>query len=103
MGVFDDATADIFSDEDVTVAASYRHPPYTWQSIRVILSTPTDALGNTVAGSMQADVNTADVTDEPQRGDELRIGSTTYTVEQAEGDVLGLTWRLTLSSPADDE
>lgn len=102
MTVFASALATLHGDANMATAASYRHPPYTWQSIRVILSTPTDALGVTIAGTMQADLVAADVTDTPARGDELRIGATTYKVESAERDVLGLTWRLMLSSPAED-
>ena len=103
MSVFDDAAADLHADEDLAVAASYRRPSYTWQAIRVIMSQPVDPVtGDTIAGSLQADILTADVRDEPGRGDELRIGDVTYKVESAEGDTLGLSWRVTLSSPAED-
>jgi hypothetical protein len=102
MGVYDAAMADIFRDEDMTVAASYRLPPYTAQSVRVIISQPTDAFGASVAGTMQADILAADVTDAPERGAELTIAGTTYKVEQVERDVLGLSWRLALSKPATD-
>lgn len=102
MGVLGVAMADIFADEDVTVAASYRRPPYPWQSIRVIMSSPVDIDGLTVAGTRQADILTADVRDEPGPDDELRIDGVTYTVRSAEGDELGLSWRVRLSSPAED-
>jgi len=102
MGVFDDAIEDLHADEDLSVAASFRRPPYTWQACRVILSQPTDIIGTARAGSLQAEIRAEAITDEPQRGDELRIGADTYTVEDTERDVLALSWRLTLSSPARD-
>ncbi len=102
MGVFDDAIADLHADEDLAVAASYRQPNYTWQSVRVILSQPVDITGATIAGTVQADIQASAVTHTPQHGDELRIGATTYTVETAERDALGLSWRLQLSQPAED-
>jgi hypothetical protein len=102
MGVFDDAIEDLHADEDLSVAASFRRPPYTWQPVRVILSQPTDITGTARAGSLQAEIRAEAITDEPQRGDELRIGADTYTVEDTERDALALSWRLTLSSPARD-
>lgn len=102
MTAFEAAIEDLHADEDFSVAASYRQPPYTWQSVRVILSQPTDITGAVRAGSMQAEIRAAALTDTPQRGDELRIGGATYTVEDTERDVLGLSWKLTLSEPAED-
>lgn len=102
MGVFEDAIEDIHADEDFSVAASFRRPPYVWQSVRVILSQPTDIIGSARAGTLMAEILDIAVTDAPQRGDQLRIGSTTYTVEDTERDVLGLSWKLTLSEPAED-
>lgn len=97
MGVFEDAAEDLHGDADLSVAASFRRPPYTWQAVRVILSQTTDAIGNARAGTLQAELRAAAVTDTPQRGDELRIGATTYTVEDTERDVQALSWRLTLA------
>ncbi len=102
MTAFATALATLHADPNMAVAAQYRRPSYTWQSIRVIMSQPVDVTGASVAGTLQAEILTADVADEPQRDDELRIGATTYTVESAEGDVMGLSWRVTLSSPAED-
>ena len=103
MNAFATMNATLHADPNMAVAAQYRRPSYTWQSIRVIMSQPVDPVaGDTIAGSRQADILTADVRDEPGRGDELRIGDTTYKVESAEGDALGLSWRVTLSSPAED-
>lgn len=103
MTAFDSALATLHADTNLATVASYRHPPYTWQSVRVILSQPTDAIGTAIAGSMQAEIMASAITDTPQRGDELRIGATTYTVESAERDVLGLSWKLTLSVPAEEQ
>lgn len=102
MGVFEDAAEDLFADEDLSAAASYRRPPYTWQAVRVVLSQPTDALGTARAGTLMAEIRAAAITDTPQRGDELRIGAATYTVEDTERDVLALSWRVALSEPAED-
>jgi hypothetical protein len=99
---FDDAIEDLHADEDLSVAASFRRPPYTWQPCRVILSQPTDIIGNARAGTLQAEIRAEAITDTPQRGDELRIGAATYTVADTERDVLGLSFRLTLSEPATD-
>ena len=105
MPVFDDAVEDLHADEDLSVAASFRRPPYAWESVRVILSQPTDALGNARAGSLQADILASATTDDPVRGDELRIdvatgaiaANTVFIVEDAERDPLALSWRLTLA------
>lgn len=103
MNAFTTMNATLHADPNLGTAAQYRRPPYPWQSIRVIMSQPVDPVtGDTIAVSRQADILTADVRDEPGRGDELRIGDTTYKVESAEGDTLGLSWRVTLSSPAED-
>ena len=97
MTAFDDALADLHADPDLSTPAHYRRPPYTWAAVRVILSQPTDALGQTRAGSLQADLAASAITDTPQPGDELRIGATVYIVEDTERDALGLSWRLQLA------
>jgi hypothetical protein len=99
---FATALATLHADPNMGTAAEFRRPSYTWSSVRVILSQPTDAFGNTVAGTLQADIQASAVTHTPQHGDELRIGATTYTVETAERDALGLSWRLQLSQPAEE-
>lgn len=101
MGAFDDAIEDLHADEDLSVAASFRRPPYTWQACRVILSQPTDITGAARSGTLMAELRAGAITDTPQRGDQLRIGATTYTVEDAERDVQALSWKLTLSEPAE--
>lgn len=102
MTAFDDAAEDLHADEDLSVAASFRRPPYTWQAVRVILSQPSDQFGNAIAGTVAAEIRAAAITDTPAKGDELRIGTATYTVESAERDALSLSWKLTLSEPATD-
>jgi hypothetical protein len=97
MSVFATALRTLHADTNMSVAAQYRRPPYTWQAVRVILSQPTDAIGNAIAGTLQAELRQAAVTDTPQRGDELRMDGTTYTVESTERDVQALSWRLTLA------
>lgn len=97
MGVFDTAIDDLHSDEDLSVAVSFRHPPYTWQTVRMILSKDADAFGVARAGRLIAEVRAASLDDVPQRGDEVRIDGTVYGVDDAERDVLALTYRLTLA------
>ncbi len=101
MTVFATALATLHADANMAIAASYRRPPYAWQAVRVIRSQASDAFGNARAGAHQVDVLASEVADIPQRGDEILIGETTHTVEDAEADVLQLSWRLTLSQPAD--
>lgn len=103
MTAFATALTTLHADTNLGTAAQYRRPPYVWQSVRVILSQPTDITGTARAGTLQAEIRDAAITDRPQKGDELRIGDATYTVEDTERDVLGLSWKLTLSEPAEDE
>lgn len=97
MTVFATALATLHADPNMAQAASFRHPPYAWESVRVILSQPNDAFGTVRAGALQADMLSGATTDAPVPGDELRIGGTTYVVESAERDVLALSWRLILA------
>lgn len=102
MTVFSTALATLHADANMAADAQFRRPPYTWQPCRVILSQPTDIIGNARAGTLQAEIRAEAITDTPQRGDELRIGAATYTVADTERDVLGLSFKLTLSEPATD-
>ena len=97
MTAFDDLVADLHADEDLATAAQFRRPPHGWAAVRVIVSQPTDALGQARAGSLAADLIASAITDTPQPGDELRIDGTVYVVDDTERDALGLSWRLTLS------
>lgn len=98
MSVFDIALATLHDDPNLGVVVQFRRPPYAWQPVRVILSQPTDMIGTARAGTLQAEIRAAAVSESPRRGDELRIDATVYTVEDAERDALGLSWRLTLSA-----
>lgn len=105
MSVFDDAAEDLHADEDLSVAASFRRPPYAWESVRVILSQPTDEFGNKTAGTLQADILSAAVTDMPQPGDELRFDTATgaiaagtvFTLHNPRRDAEAVSWRCDLS------
>jgi len=105
MTVFDTALATLHADSNMSVAASFRRPPYAWESVRVILSQPTELFGTARAGTLQAELLASAVTDTPQRGDELRIDVTTgaiaagtvFVLEDPERDVLALSWRVTLA------
>ena len=101
MNAFAIALATLHADANMGIAASYRRPPFAWQDVRVIRSQASDAFGNARAGAHQVDVIASEISDIPQRGDEIRIGDTTHTVEDAEQDVMQLSWRLTLSQPAE--
>lgn len=100
MNAFERMAVAVFADPNLGSAAQFRRPPWTWQNVRVILSQPTDITGTIRAGTIQAEIRAAETTDTPQRGDELRIGAITYTVEDTERDALALSWKLTLSEPA---
>lgn len=102
MNAFERLAESVFADSNLSIPAQFRHPPYTWQSCRVILSQPTDITGAARSGTLMAELRASAITDTPQRGDELRIGATTYAVEDAERDVQALSWKLTLSEPAAD-
>ena len=102
MTAFAVALATLHADPNMGIAAEYRRPPFTWQTCRVIRSHPVDGFGNAIAGSQQADILAADITDQPQHGDELRIAGETFVVESAERDVLGLSWRCVLSATVVD-
>ena len=105
MSVFDAAAEDLHADEDLSVAASFRRQPYAWESVRVILSQPSDPFGTATAGTLQADILAGTTTDTPQRGDELRIDeasgaiepATVFIIESAQRDALALSWRVSLA------
>jgi hypothetical protein len=100
MTAFDRAAATLHRDKNLGMDAYYRVPPAPFPDapIRVIISTPTDALGAVIAGTVAADVLCADAT--PERGAELRIGAATYRVESADRDAQATSWRCSLSGRA---
>lgn len=102
MTAFATAMATLHADPNLGTPAQYRRPPFTWQTCRVIRSQPVDGFGNAIAGSQQADILAADITEAPQNGDELRMDGVTYVIESAERDVLGLSWRCVLSAAVVD-
>ena len=97
MSVFGAALTDFHADEDLSTAASFQRPPAAAQSCRVILSQPTDVLGSARAGTLLAEILATAITVIPQRDDELTIATVKYVVEDAERDILGLSWVLTLA------
>jgi hypothetical protein len=106
MSAFDLAAATLHADPNLSTAADYRRSPGAWAALRVLLSQPDEiaaGLGGigARAGTLTAEVIGADTGLTPARGDELRIGATLYAVEEAQRDVLGITWRLTLSERPD--
>lgn len=103
MTAFATALATLHADPNMAEAASYRRPPWPWAPARIIRTSPNEILGGlggpgARAGYLYADVLTAALTYTPQRGDEVKMGAIVYTVEDAERDALGLSYRLTLSA-----
>jgi len=97
MSAFASAMAALHADTNMGADAQFRRPPLAWVPVRILLSQPTETFGTARAGTVHADVLVSALTDTPQRGDELRVLTTTYAVEAAERDALGLSWRLTLA------
>lgn len=97
MNAFTRSLTALHADANIGLTASFRRPPYAWQACRVILSQPTEVFGTARAGTLAADILAGAIIDTPQRGDELMIGGTTYTIDSAERDVLALSWRLILA------
>jgi hypothetical protein len=103
MSAFASMLAAVHADSNIGTPADFRHPPGPWVPARVVLSRPTDTVGGlgglgSRAGSLAATILTGDIASlEPQRGDEVRIGTAVHRVEDAERDPLGLSWRLVLA------
>jgi hypothetical protein len=101
---FATALGTLHADPNMSIAALYRRPPGVWTALRVIRSQPSDQLGglgavSARAGQLQVDILAADLTDEPARLDEIKIGADVYRVEDTDRDVDALSWRLSLSGP----
>jgi hypothetical protein len=103
MSAFASMLVAVHADTNIGIPADFRHPPGPWVPARLVLSRPTDTIGGlggfgTRAGSLTATVLAGDIAPlEPQRGDELLLGSVVHRIEDAERDPLGLSWRLTLA------
>ena len=103
MSAFTAALAALHADPNMAEAGHYRRPPWPWAPTRIVRTAPTDLVGGlggpgARAGALSVDVLAAALATTPQRGDEVRLGTNVYTVEDAERDTLGLSWRLTLSA-----
>ena len=103
MTAFDAAMATLLADANMGSDAEWQAAAGgAWQPVRLLLSAPADAipgLGSTSgrAIAVQATLRGADLPQPPRRGDLLRWAGTTYRVETAEPDALGLSWRLGLA------
>jgi hypothetical protein len=103
MSAFESMMATVHADPNFGTAVQFRRPPGAWMPAVAVVSRPNDAIGGlggigARAGSLNATVLTGDVTPlEPQRGDELLLNGITYRVDDAEPDVLRLSWRLMLA------
>jgi hypothetical protein len=103
MSAFAAALAALHADPNMAEAGYYRRPPWPWAPTRIVRTAPNDVMASlgspgARAGSLSVDVLAAALTTTPQRGDELKLGTIVYTVEDSERDTLGLSWRLTLSA-----
>ncbi len=103
MTAFDAAMAALLADPNMGSDAEWQAAAGgAWQPGRVLLSAPADAIPGLGATSgraiaVQATLRGADLPQQPRRGDLLRWAGTSYRVEMAESDALGLTWRLGLA------
>ncbi len=103
MSAFAAALAAVHADTNIGAPADFRRPPGPWIPARVVLSGPTDTIGGlgglgTRAGSLAATILAGDIAPlEPQRGDEVSLNGTVHSVDDAERDPLGLSWRLILA------
>jgi hypothetical protein len=103
MTAFDAAMATLLADANMSSDAEWQAAAGgAWIVLRVLLSAPSDvvpglgsASGRAIA--VQATLRAADLPQPPRRGDLLRWAGTSYRVEMAEPDALGLTWRLGLA------
>ncbi len=106
MTAFDAAMASLLADPNMASDAEWQaNSGGAWTGLRVLLSAPADAipgLGSTSGRvlALQATIQGADLPQPPRRGDLLRWAGTTYRVETAEPDALGLSWRLGLARTA---
>ena len=103
MSAFESMMATVNADPNFGTVAQFRRPPGAWTPAVAVVSRPSDAMGGlggigARAGSLTATILTGDVAPlEPQRGDELQLDGTTYRIDDAEPDVLRLSWRLVLA------
>ncbi|MBN8892601.1 MAG: hypothetical protein BGP12_09685 [Rhodospirillales bacterium 70-18] len=108
MSAFAGAMAVLLADPNIDGDAQYRRATGDWAALRVVRSAPYDQLpglgggASSRAGSLSVTI-AADALASlgmlpPQRGDEVLLSSSAYRVEDAEADVLGVTWRLTLAT-----
>ncbi len=103
MTAFDAAMATMLADPNMGSDAEWQAAAGgAWIGFRALLSAPADlvpglgsASGRAIA--LQATLRGADLPQQPRRGDLLRWAGTSYRVEMAEPDALGLTWRLGLA------
>lgn len=108
MSAFAGAMSVLLADPNIGSDAQYRRPPGDWTAVRVVRSAPDDQLpglgggASSRAGSLSVTIASDALTSigalPPQRGDEVLLAGSNYRVEDAEADVLGVTWRLTLAT-----
>lgn len=108
MSAFDLAMSTLLADQHLGTDAEWQAATGgTWTAVRLLPSAPADVVPGVGSASgraiaVQATLRGADLPQQPRRGDLLRWGSpsTTYRVETAEPDPLGLAWRLALARTA---
>ena len=103
MTAFDAALATLLADANLGSDAEWQAAAGgTWVAVRVLVSAPAEVVAGlggpgSRAVAMQVTLRGADLPQPPRRGDRLRWGGTSYRVEAAEPDPLGLAWRLDLA------
>lgn len=102
MSVFAAALATLHADVNLGEEASYLQGAGDAVALRIIRSQPNDVIGGAGigarAGAVHASVTVAALGGiMPRRGDRLTLGAVTYTVDDIQADVLGLSFDLTLA------
>lgn len=102
MSVFDAAATAIAADPNMGVAALYTATGEPPLAIRVVMSreeAPTLATGRgMVSAGYEVMIPASAIPDRVQRGELLSIGTLDFTVETAELDETGASWRVQLRS-----
>lgn len=103
MTAFDGALTTLLGDPNLGSDAEWQAAAGgAWVAVRLLVSAPSEVVAGlggpgSRAVAVQATLRGADLPQPPRRGDRLRWSGTTYRVEAAEPDPLGLAWRLDLA------
>ena len=99
---FDDLVAGPLA-EIFGAAARHRRPPYVWTDVRAVRTTPSAQSGLTASTALMVEIRAAELPRGARFGDQVDLGDgIVRTVETADLDDLEISWRLTLSEPAEE-